>query len=80
MDIQETLEAHLMEIQYTLTHLRICGRGGNEKRAEDLVVIEGGENGLVEIGAKHSLVELEKVMGMVRRKIKQNPMVVCISM
>ena len=51
-----------------------------EIEADDLVVIEGGGNGLVEIGTKHSLEKLKKVVGMVKRKTKQNPIVVCIPM
>lgn len=52
----------------------------SELQPEDLVVVEGGGNGLEEIGAEETLRVMKDTVAMIRGKIMRNPLVMCVPM
>ena len=51
-----------------------------ELQPEDLVVVEGGGNGLEEIGGEETLRLMEEIVTMVRGRVRRSPLVMCIPM
>ena len=48
--------------------------------AEDLVVIEGGGNGLEDVGGRETVKILEEIVRLVKGKVDRRPLVMCIPM
>ena len=47
---------------------------------EDLVVIEGGGNGLEEVGGRETVRVMEDIVKMIKSRISRRPLVMCIPM
>lgn len=47
---------------------------------EDLVVIEGGGNGLMNVGEQKTITVISEMMKKLKEKVKTNPLIMCIPM
>ena len=63
------------------THVR-TGKGAKRPGTKpgDLVVIEGGGNGLLDMGGEATAKVFEDMVKMVKSKVEHSPLVICISM
>ena len=52
----------------------------NDLQPEDLVVIEGGGNGLEKIGEQKTIQMIGSIVKIVKNKVKESPLVMCIPM